>query len=398
MVVCTPLDPAEPIAERLANYLDCHAEALGQSGFAHLSGDWLGQAALSGALTIYIALIGYRLLLGHGFGPRAAVLSAVRVGAVLAFATSWPAYDAVAYRLVTDGPAELATQVLPTGLGPVSLLDAARRVDFDLATLQGAMPQNAGTEFSNVAARANAEVSSGAQASQNRVAPILDFPGAVLLTSTIGALAALRIAAGALLGFGPVFIIMALFDSTLGVFEGWVRGLLAVFLGSAGAVVVTTLELNFIESDLVASMSAGPGVNNTSSLLATAVMFSTVMLTVLVLAVAAGRSFRLPRRGPFAPIQTNAIATVRGRASQLRATPAGHEPISRAQGVADAVLRLSRREAALGASGGMGHRSPLPIVGSTSQDLRTTASPSGQASRRRSASSSLASSRRRDGL
>jgi len=397
MEACPQLDPAVPVAERLAAYLDCHAEHFGQDGFAHLSGGWFGQAILVGALTIFVALIGYRLLLGQAIGPRAALLAALRAGAVIAFATSWPAYDAVVYGLLTDGPAELASQILPADVGPLPLIDAARRVDSDLSTLQGAGPSRAEMSSAAPGPQLSADHGTSAPALLSRDSPLLDLPGLVLLTSTVGIGAALRVAAGVLLGFGPIFVILALFDSTVGVFEGWIRALLATFLGTAGAIAVTSLELDFIESGLIAPFAGIAGVNRTSSLLPTSVLFANVMVVILILAAVVSRAFRLRGLIPSTPVPANVLAISHRGATHVRTATADLEAVSRARSVADAVLRLGRREAVLDVVGGSGVRSPSPLFDRIAQASGSGPTHQGQATRRRPASST-GSLRRRDKL
>src|SRR4051812_17964690 len=84
----------------VTSYLDCQSQNLG-------SGAWVALAApgssltllLTGLFTIFIALIGYRLLLGATFTVRDITLSFVKIGAVFALATSWPAYRTLVYDL-----------------------------------------------------------------------------------------------------------------------------------------------------------------------------------------------------------------------------------------------------------------------------------------------------------
>ncbi len=59
-------------------------------------------------LTIHIALIGYQLLFGRG-GMRVTELpfAALKIGLILAFLTSWAAYQTLIFNLLFDGPAEI---------------------------------------------------------------------------------------------------------------------------------------------------------------------------------------------------------------------------------------------------------------------------------------------------
>ena len=110
---CEAPDPSLGVALRLSNYLDCLARVLGENGFQALAGGSLGASILSGLVTIFVALIGYRLIFGDTPGLRDGVGWTVRVGVVLALVTSWPAFQTLIYRVAVDGPQELAAIMLP---------------------------------------------------------------------------------------------------------------------------------------------------------------------------------------------------------------------------------------------------------------------------------------------
>ena len=112
-VVCLGPDTALGVAYRLSAYLDCQARALGENGFQAVAGGAMGTALLTGLITVFIALIGYRLLLGHMPDVRDGVGWAVHLGIVLALVTSWPAFQALVYRVAVDAPPSIAAVLLP---------------------------------------------------------------------------------------------------------------------------------------------------------------------------------------------------------------------------------------------------------------------------------------------
>jgi type IV secretion system protein VirB6 len=69
----------------------------------------------------------------------------------------------------------------------------------------------------------------------------------LFLATTIGSLAALRIAGGLLLALAPLFAGLLLFDLTRGIFSGWLRGLALVALGSLGVTVLLSVQLAVTE-------------------------------------------------------------------------------------------------------------------------------------------------------
>src|SRR5258708_2726363 len=135
MDVCSPASQGSGFIRSITGYIDCQAETLGRGAWAALAtpGSTL-ELVLTGFFTITIALIGYNLLLGTNFTVRGATLAFVKIGAVFALATSWPAYRTIVYDLVTDGPSQLVSEIGPragavrsdgTLLQPIDLTDHA---------------------------------------------------------------------------------------------------------------------------------------------------------------------------------------------------------------------------------------------------------------------------------
>src|SRR4051794_27325351 len=97
---CAALPPAGLVGS-MTGYLDCQAQFLGSGAWAALATPGSTAAiVLKGLLTIFIALTGYNLLLGSTFTVRESTLAFIKIGAVFALATSWPAYRTVVYDLV----------------------------------------------------------------------------------------------------------------------------------------------------------------------------------------------------------------------------------------------------------------------------------------------------------
>ena len=68
---------------------------------------------LSGLLTLFVAVVGYRLVLGEFPSIRYWSDAMLRVGFILALVTSWPAAQTLIYRVAVDGPVELANIIVP---------------------------------------------------------------------------------------------------------------------------------------------------------------------------------------------------------------------------------------------------------------------------------------------
>lgn len=283
-------------ASDLLSYLDCEAVTLGSRGFAALAAPGSSVSLLLAALlTIFVALFGYRLLFGETIGVRAGVLAAVKVGVVLAFATSWPAYRTVVLDVVLRAPAELAGEIgRPAGLpgadgGLAARIDGVDR-DLRLLAIYG----------TGVPTRQQVEQADG-------VAPPLfaDFDvfalgmaRLVFLVGGLGSFALLRVGAGLLLALGPLFVAFLLFDATRGLAEGWLRGLTAATIGSAAIAVALGIELGLLEpwlTDLALRRAGGTAIPGApTAMLATAMIFALATVGAVALVARIAFGLRLP--------------------------------------------------------------------------------------------------------
>ncbi len=64
IAACAPFDPLGRYVGSILAWVDCRTMGLGEEAFRALGPGSPFGAALTGLLTIYVALIGYRLLLG----------------------------------------------------------------------------------------------------------------------------------------------------------------------------------------------------------------------------------------------------------------------------------------------------------------------------------------------
>ena len=219
---------------------------------------------LGGVLTIFIAIFGYRLILGDTPDWRSGILTVVKLGVVLVLATSWPAFRTLAYDVALKGPAELAGAVggasgLPgAGGGLVARLQAIDDEMAELTVIGTGRPPNA-----DLVAGPTAQPMTPAQQAQERRRlqdlasharwdpahdlSLLGSARTVFLSGTIAAFASVRLIAGLLLALGPLFAIFLLFSGTRGLFEGWVRGLAGAALGAVATAIVLGVELALIE-------------------------------------------------------------------------------------------------------------------------------------------------------
>lgn len=205
--------------------VDCHIRVLVQESYKNLVGpDTWFAAAFTGLLTLYIALLGYQILFGRG-GLRVTELpfTAVKIGLILAFLSSWAAYQTVVFNLLFDGPAE----IMKTLLAPL----ATQGSGFD-----GDVMASVESTFSDLSKAAGVYGGmSSVSANILQGGPMLGsgllwLCSMILLLGTLGLIVATKIVLAFLLAVGPIFIGLLLFDATRGLFDGWFRATLSFAL------------------------------------------------------------------------------------------------------------------------------------------------------------------------
>ncbi|WP_294327206.1 type IV secretion system protein [uncultured Sphingomonas sp.] len=424
MPVCAPITPGAPFLSSMVAYLDCQAQSLGAGGYAALSAAGAtGPVVLSSVLVLFIALFGFRMLFGQVPQVRDGVLAAVKIGVVLALATSWPAYRTLVYDVTLRAPADLGATIgaqagLPgAGGGMVAWLQSADNAYLLLAYL-GTEPTRPRTDLADPVARQQARQGQGQGQGQQIGAdglPIRPDPGfdalmlglarIVYLVGTIAALATVRLVAGLLLALGPVFAIFLLFDGTRGLFEGWVRGLVGAALGALATAIVLGVELAFLQPwlfGLIAQRQADLSISGVPvELFALQLVFGIALIGVLVAAGRIAFSLRLPAAlsnwSWTSPVPALPAPEPRPAAADARQTPVVADDRSRAHTVADAITATQRREAAAGTPAVTGlFRTGTPTMRTTVDPAVVAPTPIGQSYRRRTRPRISAGVSRRD--
>lgn len=396
-MACEAVPSGAGFISATTNALDCQAQILGSGAWQALAvpGSTLS-VVLTGFLILFIALIGYNLLLGWVFTVRTGTLAFVKIGAVLALATSWPAYRTLVYDLVVDGPQQLVAEIGPSAriVGAdgtlLQRLDLADRTLAELAILgPGNFTPLQADQVPPPFAGFNAFALGGA-----RIA---------FLLTVIAGLATVRLVAGLMLALGPFFIAFLLFDSTLGLFEGWVRVLAGTALAAIGVPVMLGLELALLEpwlASVLARRLAGEALPTLpTELFVVSSLFVILVLAAFVACVRVARAFRLP---PVLHLQAGSEAS---RPAAWPRTAEGVERSrlpdperSRAAAIASGLVSSTRRDhrfadAGSGSGALPANRALAPTV-SSGQSPRV-AQPVGRSfSRRASARSSARASRR----
>ena len=219
--------------------VDCTAAEMTANAFGRLfaSGGALG-TALTILLTLFIAFFAIALLMGRtNLSVRSLTPRMMTLGLVLTFATSWLAYQSVVWNLATGAPDELATIIAGTDGSATQVF--ATKIDVVFMAIQ--------------------ETTQGSQNFAAFSPEGIMWLGALLfLLGTVGVLVTTRIALAVLVAIGPIFVVMALFNGTRGLFTGWLKGLVMLAVVPIFVVLGGSIMLE-LAVPILQALTATPG-------------------------------------------------------------------------------------------------------------------------------------------
>ncbi|WP_325100074.1 type IV secretion system protein [Aurantiacibacter sediminis] len=222
--------------------VDCAANAMSEATFNNLftEGGFLGPT-LTAVLTIFVALLGYALITGRTrIGVASLTPKMVTLVAVVTFATSWFIFQIFFYNLFVWGPDSIATALMGTdGSATTIFADKLDAVMLALMEASGGDAMDANTSIFSPPG-------------------LLWSGGTMLLLGTVGVLATTKIALAILMGLGPIFILTALFESTRGLFTGWLKAVVLMALAPLFAVLGGSLMLE-LAVPVLSSLATTPG-------------------------------------------------------------------------------------------------------------------------------------------
>lgn len=219
--------------------VDCIAGEVSEQAFGRIFGtDGELAVALTILLTLYVAFFGFSLMLGRSnLSIRALVPKMLTLGLVLSFATSFAAFSTFFYGIFVQGP-DWLTGVI-TGSQDSATATFAQKLDVVFLAVQNA--------------------SNGIEDIDMFTPPGMMWMGAtLLLLGTVGLLVTARIGLALLLAVGPIFVVMALFNGTRGLFTGWLKGVVMLALTPIFAVIGGSIMLEMAVPILSRLVSA-PG-------------------------------------------------------------------------------------------------------------------------------------------
>lgn len=334
---CTP-SATDKFAARLLADTDCQAFGMVERGYAALSqpGGTVS-TALTGLMVIAVAFFGYRLLLGRGIALRDALDLTVKIGVVLLVATSWQAWQALAYQGIAQAPTQIAGEML-TGIGSPPPLDS-------LQTTLDALANAA------IGYRSRAGIASPLVGGPAAAAAVLNLSAIILTLSTVGLLVAARVVQAILLAIAPAMAGFLLFDATRGMAQGWIAAIIGAALAPLFVLLVAAVEFAILTpmiQRLLAEQAAGTFEN--SSVMPIGLVAAVFVFAIVFALRAAGRianGIRLARRQRVDPAESEKAKIVHQRDA------AAAQPALR---VVHALEQAARRD-------GRGAAMPLQAIG-----------------------------------
>ena len=325
MAKCAAIDATAGSAETMVNTVDCYMQSTVQAGYANLLGPGsVFGYALTIALTVYVAIVGYRLIFGRStlsmgdMAPRMLL-----IGAVLALTSNWATYQMLVYDVLTDGPQEIVSAINPSSSQGSSVnqrvdMLSGRMVDLaDAWTEFDAQPQNAAPDAAVMAEqKGEADILpptvtgiTAIIAPKDSLGPNMLMLSALLLVlASAGVLVVAKIILGLLLLLGPLFAVLGLFAGTRGLTLGWARAAVLMALVPVMAIITAAGSTAVIEPVLAEMyVSANQGIFSLRAAL-------TILVIVLITVAVAVQLFRIGR------------TIVSGWTISLQSSTAAHAP------------------------------------------------------------------------
>ena len=306
MAKCAAINATAGSAETMVNTVDCYMQSTVQAGYANLLGPGsVFGYALTIALTIYVAIVGYRLIFGRStlsmgeMAPRMLL-----IGAVLALTSNWATYQMLVCDVLTDGPQEIVSAINPSSSQGSSVnqrvdMLSGRMVDLaDAWTEFDAQPQNAAPDAAVMAEqKGEADILpptvtgiTAIIAPKDSLGPNMLMLSALLLVlASAGVLVVAKIILGLLLLLGPLFAVLGLFAGTRGLTLGWARAAVLMALVPVMAIITAAGSTAVIEPVLAEMyVSANQGIFSLRAAL-------TILVIVLITVAVAVQLFRIGR-------------------------------------------------------------------------------------------------------
>jgi len=322
--------------------VECQTRAYAEGGYAALTtGSPVFQTALTALLTIYVALIGYRMLFAQGSVRLSdAPGIALKVGLIMALVTSWSTFQTLVFDTAARAPVEIAAIVT----APMREAGAASLAASPVDGLQAAYQ-----EFSETAAaygKIAGPNAKGYSSPQAGAAEATAGASLALFVISAGVISAATLSIGVLTALGPLFIVLALIPVTRSLFVGWLRALAASAMVPMVAWLLIVLMLVVLDPWIATLGQQRVGqltpqtAQNAQSAAALVFVFAAGQLALVIGACVMAFGFRLPTFSRDRGARSGAAAT-----NPADATPIVVQP-SRAERLAQDLQRDQAQAAA----------------------------------------------------
>jgi type IV secretion system protein VirB6 len=334
------LDGSSGMAGALAA-LDCRTgEATGQA-FGRLFGsNGVLLPALTVLLTLFVGLYAIGLLTGRArISLSSLTPRMLQLGLVLTFATSWMAYSQVVWTLATGAPDQIASVLAGTHGSATTAF--AQSLDRIFAAISDAA-QAAGKPAEALPAGSAPPPPAAPLVGGFSAATVLGVSGMMLLLGTVGVLVTSKIALAALLAVGPVFIVLALFGGTRGLFEGWLRAVVLFALVPLFATVIGGGTIAVIEPIAHSLQMAGgdPPPAAVTALFLAAFVYCALMVMVVKTAATIVSGWRVPGGAPRERAGEGGVAMASAGPATIAAAPVGQPAAGRSSAATTANDRV----------------------------------------------------------
>lgn len=324
-------------AARVLADTDCQAFSMVERGYAALSQPGSAVSiALTGLMAIAVAFFGFRLLFGHGMVLRDATQLTIKIGIVLLIATSWEAWQAVAYHGLARAPTEVAGEML-RAIGAAPPLESLEKMLDDIGQ-------------ASIGFRTRAGIASPLVGGPAAAAAVLSISAVLLTLFTVGIMVAARVTLAILLAIAPAMAGLILFNGTRGMAQGWLGAMAAAALAPLFVLLVAAIEFAVLApmmSRLLEQQAARVfEVSSVMPIGLVTVVFGIATIFALKAGTRIGLGIRLPR-------ERSSAAPAEERESETRTTirdsrtEAVSQPTLR---VAQALETIARRDASAPAS------------------------------------------------
>ena len=283
--------------------VDCQTRDFARLGYSSLtSAHSPFQLALTAILTIYVMVLGYRLMFGGDVRLSDSPGIALKIGAVLALVTNWSVFQTLIFDLAARAPVEIAAAIAAPiqnrsdlANDPVDGLQAA----YDQLTVAaGAFAKSVTVaDASNPPTAATGDPDAGRAAHTSEA---LNAAATAVFLSSAGLVSIATVAIGVLTAAGPLFVALFLFLETRGLFVGWVRALATAAFALLSTWTLAVLMLDALDpwlAELLQQLASGHPDTQTAMTAAFIVyVFTASQFGMIVLGTIAAVGLRLTQR------------------------------------------------------------------------------------------------------